>query len=46
MKVERNGEWIETGVKTGWRSERKVEIVSGVSPGDIIALNPTRSTNP
>ena len=46
MMVERNGEWIETGVKTGWRSERKVEIVSGVSPGDIIALNPTRSTNP
>jgi macrolide-specific efflux system membrane fusion protein len=43
--VERNGEWLETGIKTGWRSEGKVEILSGVSQGDVIALNPTRNTN-
>ena len=41
--VERNGEWIETGVRTGWRSDRKVEILSGVSQGDVIELNPQRS---
>jgi len=43
--VERNGEWIEAGVSTGWRSESRVEILGGVSQGDVIALNPTRSTN-
>jgi RND family efflux transporter MFP subunit len=46
VMLEQNGEWIETGVRTGWRSESKVEIVSGVSQGDVIALNPTRSTVP
>ena len=42
--VQREGEWIETGVSTGWRSENKVEILSGVSQGDVIELNPTRRT--
>jgi len=37
--VQREGEWIETGVSTGWRSENKVEILSGVSQGDVIELN-------
>ena len=46
VMLEQNGEWIETGVRSGWRSESKVEIVSGVSQGDVIALNPTRSTVP
>jgi macrolide-specific efflux system membrane fusion protein len=45
VMVERNGEWIETGVNTGWRSESKVEILSGVNQGDVIALNPKRNTN-
>jgi multidrug efflux pump subunit AcrA (membrane-fusion protein) len=44
VMVERNGEWLESGVKTGWRSESKVEILSGVRQGDVIELNPTRST--
>jgi len=44
VMVERNGEWVESDVKTGWRSESKVEILSGVSQGDVIELNPTRST--
>jgi multidrug efflux pump subunit AcrA (membrane-fusion protein) len=42
--VQRDGEWIETGVSTGWRSENKVEILTGVSQGDVIELNPTRRT--
>jgi len=42
VMVERDGEWVETGVRTGWRSEAKVEILSGVSQGDVIELNPTR----
>jgi len=43
VMVERAGEWIEAGVRTGWRSENKVEILSGVSQGDVIELNPPRS---
>ena len=42
--VEREGEWTESGVRTGWRSESKVEILSGVREGDVIELNPTRRT--
>jgi RND family efflux transporter MFP subunit len=45
VMVERDGEWIEAGVRTGWRSESRVEILSGLSQGDIIELNPKRSTN-
>ena len=45
VMVERNGEWLETAVSTGWRSESKVEIVSGVRQGDLIELNPTRSAS-
>jgi RND family efflux transporter MFP subunit len=46
VMIERDGEWIETGIRTGWRSASRIEIVSGVSQGDVIALNPTRSTTP
>jgi len=46
VMLEQNGKWVETGVKTGWRSENEVEIISGVSQGDVIVLNPTRSTTP
>lgn len=42
LMVQRDGEWIEAGVRTGWRSESKVEILSGVSQGEVIELNPTR----
>jgi RND family efflux transporter MFP subunit len=44
VMVQRDGEWLETGVTTGWRSENKVEILSGLSQGDVIEINPTRST--
>jgi RND family efflux transporter MFP subunit len=40
--VQRDGDWIETGVRTGWRSESTVEILAGVSQGDVIELNPKR----
>ena len=39
--VERAGEWIETDVRTGWRSEGAIEILSGVSDGDVVELNPS-----
>lgn len=39
--VERNGDWLDQPVKTGWRTDQKVEIVDGVSEGDIIKLNPS-----
>jgi RND family efflux transporter MFP subunit len=38
--VERAGEWVETDVSTGWRSDSAVEILSGVSKGDVVELNP------
>jgi RND family efflux transporter MFP subunit len=34
--------WVETSVRTGWRSESKVEILAGVSQDDVIELKPTR----
>jgi len=43
--VQRGDDWVETAVRTGWRSESTVEILSGVSQGDVIDLNPTRSTS-
>jgi len=42
VMLQRDGDWIETGVRTGWRSESKIEILSGVSQGDVIELNPGR----
>jgi len=42
VMLQRDGDWIETGVRTGWRSENKIEILSGVSQGDVIELNPGR----
>ena len=38
--VERDGDWVETEVRTGWRSESAVEILSGVGKGDVVELNP------
>ena len=38
--VERDGDWVETAVRTGWRSESAVEILSGVGKGDVVELNP------
>lgn len=43
--VQRGEEWLETGVRTGWRSESEVEILSGISQGDVIELNPSRRTS-
>ncbi|NOR19939.1 MAG: efflux RND transporter periplasmic adaptor subunit [Xanthomonadales bacterium] len=45
VMVQRDGVWMETGVRTGWRSASKVEILSGVSQGDVIELNPKRRQN-
>ena len=44
VMVQRENKWAETTVRTGWRSESTVEILSGVNQGDVIELNPTRRT--
>ena len=37
--LQRNGEWIEQDVRTGWRSDTSVEFLSGVREGDVLELN-------
>jgi RND family efflux transporter MFP subunit len=37
--LQRDGEWIEQDVRTGWRSDTTVELLSGVREGDILELN-------
>ncbi|MBT6960976.1 MAG: hypothetical protein HOA00_07510, partial [Rhodospirillaceae bacterium] len=39
--VERDGDWTEQQVRIGWRTDQKVEIVDGVSEGDVVQLNPS-----
>jgi len=43
--LQRDDEWVETAVRTGWRSESTVEILTGVSQGDVIEINPARRTS-
>jgi RND family efflux transporter MFP subunit len=38
--LNRGGDWIEADVRTGWRSDKAVEILSGVEEGDVLELNP------
>ena len=38
--VERRGDWIQQPVRIGWRTDQKIEIVEGVSEGDVLQLNP------
>lgn len=38
--LQRGGDWIEQDVRTGWRSDKSVEFVSGVREGDVLELNP------
>jgi RND family efflux transporter MFP subunit len=39
VTVRRGGQWAEQDVRTGWRSESKVEFLSGVREGDVLELN-------
>ena len=39
VMVQRGGQWAEQDVRTGWRSESKVEFLSGVHEGDVLELN-------
>jgi HlyD family secretion protein len=41
IMVERDGDWREQPVRIGWRTDQRVEIVDGVSEGDVIQLNPS-----
>jgi RND family efflux transporter MFP subunit len=37
--LQQDGEWIEQDVRTGWRSDTTVELLSGVREGDVLELN-------
>ena len=37
--VERKGDWIQQPVRIGWRTDQKIEIVDGVTEGDVLQLN-------
>jgi len=37
--LQRDGLWVEQEVRTGWRSESSVELLAGVSEGDVLELN-------
>jgi len=39
VMVQKGGQWSEQDVQTGWRSESKVEFLSGVREGDVLELN-------
>ena len=39
--VERDGDWSEQPVRIGWRTDQRVEIVDGVTEGELIQLNPS-----
>ncbi len=39
VMVQRGGQWAEQDVRTGWRSEAAVEILSGVQAGEVLELN-------
>jgi HlyD family secretion protein len=41
LLVERDGRWTEQAVRTGWRTDQRVEIVDGVREGETIQLNPS-----
>jgi len=38
--LQRGGEWIEQDIRTGWRSDTSVEVLSGLREGDVLELNP------
>lgn len=37
--LQRDGEWVEQDVRTGWRSDSTVELLSGVRAGDVVEIN-------
>jgi macrolide-specific efflux system membrane fusion protein len=39
LLVQRGDAWVEQDVRTGWRSDSAVEILSGVQVGERVALN-------
>jgi RND family efflux transporter MFP subunit len=41
LVMQRNGGWEQQPVRTGWRTDQRVEIVDGVQEGERIQLNPS-----
>jgi multidrug resistance efflux pump len=37
--LQRGSEWVEQDVRTGWRSDSTVELLSGVRAGDVVEIN-------
>jgi len=40
VAVRRGGIWVEQEIEAGWRTDRKVEILRGLSEGESVRLNP------
>ncbi len=40
ITVQRQGAWREQAVKTGWRTDGTVEILEGLSEGEIVRIHP------
>lgn len=37
--LQRGNNWVEQDVRTGWRSDSTVELLSGVRAGDVVEIN-------
>jgi multidrug efflux pump subunit AcrA (membrane-fusion protein) len=37
--LQRGNDWVEQDVRTGWRSDSTVELLSGVRAGDVVEIN-------
>ncbi|MEM7586470.1 MAG: efflux RND transporter periplasmic adaptor subunit [Acidobacteriota bacterium] len=41
VTVQRQAAWVEQEVRSGWRTERTIEIVAGLREGEVLRLNPS-----
>jgi RND family efflux transporter MFP subunit len=39
VSVKQGEQWVEQDIRTGWRSDETVEIISGLHEGDLLELN-------
>ena len=39
VRVSRGGTWADQKIRTGWRTDRRVEILDGLTDGEIVQLN-------
>ncbi len=39
VRVSRGGTWVDQEIESGWRTDRKVEILNGLTEGETVRLN-------